>query len=124
MEVQMKRAVIALMTAVTMLVAGLGVSAQEVQTVTGEVVDINAYLRRGKEAIGPDHKDMAVANARRGEPLGILATDGLYIIKGEWTKNKNEKLIEFVGEKVTARGEVRESLGKKLLTLTEIAITK
>jgi hypothetical protein len=118
----MKRAVLYVLAAAVAL--GVSVGAREVQTVSGELIALNCYLKNKADATGAAHKDCAVANARQGQPLAILAGTEFYIIKGDWTKNKNEKLIDFVAMKVNATGDVVEMNGKKLINLTDVSTAK
>jgi hypothetical protein len=119
----MKRALL-FVAAAAFVALGMTGAAREAKTVIGEVVDVNCSLKKGDEGVGEAHKDCATACARRGQPLAILASDGLYILKGEWTKNNNEKLIEFIAAKVEAAGEVTEVNGKKMLVLSSVKLAK
>jgi hypothetical protein len=115
----MKRAMLAVIMA-AIVGFGAAASAREASTVTGEVVSLNCYLKNKTEAVGEAHKDCAVLTARRGGPLAILTADELYIVKGEWTKNKNERLIDFIATRVTATGEVVDVNGKKMINVTDV----
>jgi hypothetical protein len=115
----MKRLVATIVMAVVVAALGASISAREVQTITGQVIDLNGYLRKS-QAEGETAKDVAVAAAKRGEPVAILTADGFYVVKGDWTKNKNEKLVEWMTQKVQATGEVRELNGKKFIELTDV----
>jgi hypothetical protein len=56
--------------------------------------------------------------------MGILAADGVYTIAGDYTADKNAKLIEFVAKKVEATGEVAEVDGQKTITVTSMKLAK
>lgn len=88
-------------------------------TVTGELVDVQCQLKDAKN-VGPDHADCALSCAKRGATLGILARDGLYVVTGDFTRENNRRLIEFVAKTVEATGTVTEKDGKKLLAITDI----
>lgn len=93
------------------------------KTVTGEVVHQGCYLKRGAEkGSGPAHADCALACAKKGLPLAIVAEDGLYVITGDYTKDNNAKLLEFVAKKVEATGEVTEQDGTKRIAVTAIKV--
>lgn len=93
------------------------------QTVTGEVVHQGCYVKRGAEkGSGPAHADCALACAKKGLPLAIVAKDGLYVITGDYTKDNNAKLLEFVAKKVEATGEVTEKDGNKQIAVTAIKL--
>ena len=109
----MKRAMC--LSAVVTLVLALAVTlaAREVKTISGELVDVQCYTKQGAKATGEAHKDCATSCAKRGSPMGILASDGVYTITGDYTSNKNEKLVEWVAKNVRATGEVGEKDGQR-----------
>jgi hypothetical protein len=97
-----------------------GIIAKEV-TVKGEVIDLPCY--EGKGGVhGEEHRQCAIACAKKGNQLAILedGTNTVYVITGNYSANKNEKLIPFVAEKVEAKGEVTEKDGKRYLNITSI----
>ena len=93
------------------------------RTIKGEVVDLDCYTKDPK-AVGKAHEQCAISCARQGKPQGILAADGVYLIAGDYTKDKNAKLIEFVAKIVEAKGEVTEKDGKKIITVTSMTAAK
>ena len=88
-------------------------------TLKGEVVDVQCNLKDAKNK-GADHADCALSCARRGATMGLLTTEGVYTITGDYTKENNKKLLEFVAKQVEATGEVTERDGKKLIDLTAL----
>ena len=66
----------------------------------------------------------AMACARKGQPVGVLTSDAIYEITGDYAANNNAKLLDFVAKQVTVTGDVTEKDGKKLLNLKTIAMTK
>lgn len=96
--------------------------AHDEATVKGEVVDLKCYSSQGAKATGPGHADCAMTCAKNGNMMGILTSDGqVYTITGEWTKNKNEKLWDYVAKNVEARGVVTEKDGKKTLNVSSMS---
>jgi len=93
------------------------------KTVKGEVIDVKCYTQ-DKTQVGKDHEQCAISCARRGNQMGILASDGVYLIAGDYAKDNNKKLIEFVAKQVEAKGEVMERDGNKMITVTAIAAAK
>jgi hypothetical protein len=89
-------------------------------TLKGEVVDVQCNLKDTKNK-GADHADCALSCARRGATMGLLTAEGVYTITGDYTKENNKKLIEFVARQVKATGEVIEKDGKKLIDLSMLA---
>jgi hypothetical protein len=95
--------------------------AADEKTITGAVVDV-ACNKDGKS--GADHDACAVSCAKRGQPAGIAAKDGVYVITGMYAADKNAKLIEFVNKKIVAKGTVTEKDGQKMIDVTSITIAK
>jgi hypothetical protein len=108
-------AALVLMSAVTAMPLGAAAT-----TLRGEVVDVQCSLKDTKNK-GADHADCALSCARRGGTMGLLTADGVYTITGDYTKENNKKLIEFVARQVEATGEVTEKDGKKLIELSTLA---
>ena len=115
MRRQMTIAALVLVSAV--ITVPLGAAAT---TLKGEVVDVQCNLKDAKNK-GADHADCALSCARRGGTMGLLTADGVYTITGDYTRENNRKLIEFVAKQVEATGEVTEKDGKKLIELSALA---
>jgi hypothetical protein len=112
-------AVFALVT----LVAGVSAPllAADDTTVKGEVIDLQCHAKQGEKATGESHADCAMSCAKKGAPLAILTSDGtVYTITGDYSKDKNKKLIPFVAKQVEAKGEVTEKDGKKEINVTSM----
>lgn len=75
-------------------------------TVKGDIVDVAC----------------SVAGAKKGNPLGVKTADALYAITGDYTANKNAKLLDFVARKVIATGEVTEKAGVKSINVKSIKL--
>ncbi len=99
------------------------VSASDI-TVKGEVVDIACATKKGDGGKGDAHAACAMACARKGQPVGVLTSDAIYEITGDYAANNNAKLLDFVAKQVTVTGDVTEKDGKRLLNLKTIAMTK
>jgi hypothetical protein len=100
----------------------IGLSADHhVQTVKGEVVDVQCQMKDAKNK-GGEHADCAMSCAKRGAAMGILTDKGVYTITGDMTKDKNAKLIEFVSKKVEATGAVSEKDGKSTIDVTTMKL--
>jgi hypothetical protein len=91
-------------------------------TVTGELIDVSCGSAKKS---GPDHKACAESCAKRGEPVAVFAKDGMYVITGKLTAEKNAKLIEFMAKQVTVTGEVtKDKDGKLSIAADSIALAK
>ena len=104
------------------LAAGLGAPllAGE-KTIKGELVDVHCQMKDANNK-GADHEDCALSCAKRGAAMGIMAADGVYTITGDYTQNKNAKLIEFVAKNVEATGEAAEADGKMTIDVTSLKL--
>jgi hypothetical protein len=96
----------------------------ETKTITGEVVEIACHTKKGAGGSGEAHKGCATGCAKKGNAMGILASDAVYEIAGDYAANSNAKLIEFVAAQVEATGEVTEKDGKKVITVTSMKAAK
>ena len=101
-------------------VAGLGAGLRaESKTIKGEVVDVQCHLKKA-ENTGATHEDCALSCAKRGAAMGILTADGVYTITGDYTAEKNKKLIDYVAKNVEATGEITEADGHKSIDIKEL----
>jgi hypothetical protein len=96
----------------------------ETKTVKGEVVDIACQMKKAPGGQGDAHKGCATACAKKGAAMGILASDGVYEIAGDYAANNNAKLVEYVAAQVEATGDVTEKDGKKIMTVTSMKPAK
>jgi hypothetical protein len=112
----MKRTFAVLGLAMAMILPAL---ASNTQTITGEVVDIQCQAKKA-DNVGAGHEGCAMSCAKRGAKMGIMASDGVYAIAGDYTADNNARLVEFVAKKVKATGDVTEQDGMKVITVTEM----
>jgi len=94
-------------------------------TVKGYVLDSACAFT--KDLKKPISKQCAVACAKAGSVLVILAEDGtIYWPIADTTPSsgQNGKLLPFAGEKVTASGKVYERGGSKALVILKIEAEK
>jgi len=90
-------------------------------TVKGYVLDSACAFT--KDLTKPISKECAIACAKEGSPLVILAEDGTiyWPIAGTIpSSGQNSKLVPFAGEKVTASGKVYERGGSKAMVIEKI----
>jgi hypothetical protein len=117
------RRIVALIGAVALVSSfGLSALAQE-KSVSGEVIEIACHAKDAKR-VGEAHKNCATSCAKKGAAMGILASDGVYAITGDYTANNNAKLLEFIGSAVDAKGDVTEKDGKKMIAVKAMAVKK
>src|SRR5262245_40627478 len=94
-------------------------------TVKGYVLDSACAFT--KDLKKPISKECAVACAKAGSALVILAEDGtIYWPIADTTPSsgQNAKLLPFAGEKVTASGKVYDRGGSKALVIAKIEAAK
>lgn len=88
--------------------------------VTGELIDV---MCGGNKKADASHQACAESCAKRGEPVAVFAKDGMYVITGKLTADKNAKLIEFMAKQVTVTGEVtKDKDGKMSIAAESIVI--
>ena len=97
-------------------------------TVVGEVIDSECYMKMGDMALSEDHKNCAEACAKGGVPLALLEdkTKNVYFTANEGMsmKGTNEKLMPYIGEKVSIKGKLFERGGAKLLVISSVEKTE
>jgi hypothetical protein len=91
----------------------------ETKTVKGEVIDVQCHAKKA-ENTGADHENCAMSCAKRGAKMGVLTSDGIYILAGDYTADNNKKLLPYVAKQVTVTGDVAEQDGTKTITATKI----
>jgi hypothetical protein len=96
----------------------------ETKTVKGEVVDVACQTKKAPGGQGDAHKNCASACAKKGAAMGIMASDAVYVIEGDYAANNNAKLLDFVATQVEATGDVSEKDGKKIITVTSLKAAK
>ena len=109
--------------AAAVFMAGASLLAES-KTVKGEVVDVMCHTKKGDGGHGDAHKGCATACAKKGAAMGIMASDGVYTIEGDYAANNNAKLMDFVATQVEATGEVSEKDGKKDITVSSMKAAK
>jgi hypothetical protein len=90
-------------------------------TVKGYVLDSACAFTKGLKK--PISAECAVACARAGSPLVILAPNGtIYwpIADATPSNSQNEKLLPFAGKQVTVSGKVFERGGSKAIVISKI----
>ena len=112
-----------LAVAAAAVLAGVSLSA-ETKTVKGEVVDVACQMKKAPGGQGDAHKGCASACAKKGAAMGIMASDAVYVIAGDYAADNNAKLLDFVATQVEATGEVSEKDGKKIITVSSMKAAK
>lgn len=93
-----------------------------VRTVKGEIITIMCYQGHGMKGTGQAHRPCAVSCAKKGYPLGILASDGTYYqIEGPLTAHDNVKLQKYLASHVEARGTVGKAGGKPTISIASLS---
>jgi hypothetical protein len=90
-------------------------------TVKGYVLDSACAFTKGLSK--PISKQCAIACAKGGSPLVILANDGIIywpITDSTPSSGQNSKLLPFAGDNVTATGKIYERGGSKAIVIERI----
>jgi len=110
----------------TLAFAGMAIAADSpTVTVKGYVLDSACAFTKGLEK--PISKDCAIACAKAGSQLVILADDGkIYWPIADTTPSsgQNAKLLPFAGDKVVASGKVYDRGGSKAMVIAKIEAQK
>ena len=107
---------------VAALVAPL--TAAELKTVRGEIIDLECSLSKGAAGKGDDHAACAMGCAKNGDPMALLTDDAVYVIEGSYAADKNAKLLDFVARKVEAKGTISERDGKMFINIAAMMVQK
>lgn len=107
---------------VAALVAPL--TAAEVKTVRGEIIDLECSLSKGAAGKGEEHAACAMGCAKNGDPMALLTDDAVYVIEGSYAAGKNAKLLDFVARKVEAKGTISERDGKFYINVAAMIVQK
>ncbi len=91
-------------------------------TVKGDIVDVACATDMKLAGKATEIIECSVAGAKKGSPLGVKTVDALYAITGDYTANKNAKLLDFVARKVIATGEVTEKDGVRSINVKSIRL--
>jgi hypothetical protein len=95
--------------------------ATKTSTVKGYVLDSACAFTKGLKK--PISAECAIACAKAGSPLVILAPSGtIYWPIADTTpsSSQNEKLLPFAGKQVTASGKVFDRGGSKAIVISKI----
>lgn len=87
--------------------------------IKGEVLDVETATAR---ATTGSYAPRAMERAKTGGPMAILADDGVYLVEGDFTANRNAKLLDFVAKKIIAKGTVSERDGKRYLRVVAMTV--
>jgi len=106
-----------------LLAAAVALSAADTRTVTVKGYVLDSACAFTKDLKKPISSQCAVACAKAGSPLVILADhETIYWPIADTTpaSGQNAKLLPFAGEKVTASGKVYERGGSKAIVIEKI----
>ncbi len=107
---------------ITLVLVMAGSAAEQATTVHGYVLDSACAFT--KNLAKPVSRSCALACAKAGSPLVILADDGnLYwpISSATPAAGQNPKLLKFAGERVVASGQVFQRGGSRAIVIEKIA---
>lgn len=121
---------LALLTAMTVVVALSAPASAKTMTVKGQVVDEGCSLKEMGQK-GGDHEkaeemaQCAIDCAKRGEPVALLTADGkVYRITGGLAANNNARLVPHMNHTVEITGDVTEKDGKVQIAANDLKMVK
>jgi len=118
---------IAALALLLFLAAALYLNADEPSTVTINGYVLDSACAFTKNLAKPISKQCAIACAKAGSPLVVLADDGtVYWPIADTTpaSGQNPKLLTFAGDKVTVIGKVYQRGGSKAIVISKISALK
>ena len=89
----------------------------------GEVIDIVSYSASGVLGSTPNGKEIIIASAQGGNPLGILEkkTGDVYLVTMKQANSvTHTTLLPFIGIPIAAKGDVYRKGGQQLLVMNTI----
>lgn len=116
----MRTALVATALSIFMLVLAMS-AAEQKATVRGYVLDSACAFTKSLDK--PVSRACALACAKGGSPLVILAEDGnVYwpISSATPAAGQNPRLLKFAGERVTASGKIFQRGGSRAIVIEEI----
>lgn len=60
----------------------------------GEVVSLECALTKGDDGRGEAHGACAMTCAKRGDPMGVMTADEIFLVVGDYTDHHNAKLFD------------------------------
>jgi len=121
---------LALLTAMTVVVAISAPASAKTMTVKGQVVDEGCSLKEMGQKGGDHEKAEEMAQcgidcAKRGEPVALLTADGkVFRIAGGLAANNNAKLVPHMNHTVEITGDVTEKDGKVQIAANDLKMVK
>jgi hypothetical protein len=115
--------VVAKVVFMALLAVAVAVSAADAPSVTVKGYVLDSACAFTKDLKKPISNQCAIACAKAGSPLVILAEDGtIYWPIADTTPSsgQNPKLLPFAGEKVIASGKLYERGGSKAMVIEKI----
>lgn len=111
--------------AVALVAAGpIGLSAFDYRTIQGEITAPACSAAEVAEVPGESAAARLMRCARQGVPLALATADALYAITGDYTANRNAKLLDFVAKPVEAKGQVTEREGLLSINVAAMMVRK
>lgn len=98
------------------------VSAVDYRTIQGEITAPACSAADVPDVPGESPAARIMRCARAGATLVIAAEDGTYAITGDYTANRNAKLLDFVAKPVEAKGQVTEHDGQRSINVAAMMV--
>jgi hypothetical protein len=87
--------------------------------VQGEILDLACYVAHGQK--GPDHAACARKCVQSGQPMGLLAADGVYVLFADHDDAAPfEQAKKYAGRRVEIRGPAVTRDGTRGLTVLSV----
>ncbi len=100
------------------------VSAVDYRTIQGEITAPACSPADVPDVPGESPAAHTMRCARAGAALVIATEDGTYAITGDYTANRNAKLLDFVAQPIEAKGQVTERDGDLSINVAAMMVRK
>lgn len=104
--------------------AAVSPAAAPITIVQGEVVDLECAVQADDRCRGAANARRIMDAAREGRAMAIVAADAVYRVEGDYTANRNAKLLDFAGRQVEAKGTVRDDGGRLHINVAAMMVQK
>lgn len=92
-------------------------------TIKGELVDQVCFTKDAKN-VGAGHQSCAATCAKKGSPVALVTSDGVYTVTGDLTQDNNAQLVPHMSHIVELTGDVSEKDGHKMIAATALKMAQ
>ena len=109
----------------TFALVALATASAAVDQVTSErseLVSLECAMIKGDDGRGEAPGACAMTCAKRGDPMGVMTADEIFLVVGDYSDHHNAKLLDFVAKRVEARGTLGEKDGRRTIRIAAMKV--